>query len=148
MSRLLAHGVPARLLRLEITESALLAEPTRAREVLSRLHAAGVRISIDDFGTGYSSMGHLKHLPVDELKVDRSYVAEMSTSAEDAALVRSVIDLGHELGMTVVAEGVEDAATVLALTDLQCDVAQGFLFCRPGSAADIAAFLHAPTPTR
>jgi EAL domain-containing protein (putative c-di-GMP-specific phosphodiesterase class I) len=111
--------------------------------VLSRLHAAGVRISIDDFGTGYSSMGHLKHLPVDELKIDRSYVAEMVTSAEDAALVRSVVDLGHELGMTVVAEGVEDAATAGALTDLRCDVGQGYLICRPGPAADVTAFLRA-----
>jgi diguanylate cyclase (GGDEF)-like protein/PAS domain S-box-containing protein len=145
LDRLRAHDVPAHLLRLEITESALLAEPARAREVLSRLHAAGVRISIDDFGTGYSSMGHLKHLPVDELKIDRSYVAEMVTSSEDAALVRSVIDLGHELGMTVVAEGVEDAATVAALTDLRCDVAQGFWYCRPGSAADVTGFLLART---
>jgi diguanylate cyclase (GGDEF)-like protein/PAS domain S-box-containing protein len=145
LDRLRAHDVPPHLLRLEITESALLAEPARAREVLHRLHAAGVRISIDDFGTGYSSMGHLKHLPVDELKVDRSYVSEMTTSAEDAALVRSVIDLGHELGMTVVAEGVEDAATVQALMDLQCDVAQGFLFRRPGSAADVTEYLRAGT---
>jgi diguanylate cyclase (GGDEF)-like protein/PAS domain S-box-containing protein len=146
LDRLRAHEVPAALLRLEITESALLAEPARAREVLRRLHDAGVRISIDDFGTGYSSMGHLKHLPVDQLKVDRSYVAEMSASSEDAALVRSVIDLGHELGLTVVAEGVEDAATVQALVDLHCDVVQGFLICRPGSAADLAAFLHAGAP--
>jgi diguanylate cyclase (GGDEF)-like protein/PAS domain S-box-containing protein len=145
LDRLRTHEVPPHLLRLEITESALLAEPARAREVLRRLHAAGVRISIDDFGTGYSSMGHLKHLPVDELKVDRSYVAEMTTSAEDAALVRSVIDLGHELGMTVVAEGVEDAATVQALIDLQCDVGQGFLFRRPGPAADVTEYLRAGT---
>jgi diguanylate cyclase (GGDEF)-like protein/PAS domain S-box-containing protein len=143
LSRLRTHDVPPHLLRLEITESALLAEPARAREVLRRLHDAGVRISIDDFGTGYSSMGHLKHLPVDELKVDRSYVAEMTTSAEDAALVRSVIDLGHELGMTVVAEGVEDAATAQALVDLRCDVGQGYLFRRPGSAADVTEFLRA-----
>jgi diguanylate cyclase (GGDEF)-like protein/PAS domain S-box-containing protein len=148
LQRLQAHDVPADLLRLEITESALLAEPTRAREVLRRLHAAGVRLSIDDFGTGYSSMGHLKHLPVDELKIDRSYVAEMVTSAEDAALVRSVVDLGHELGMTVVAEGVEDAATAGALTDLRCDVGQGYLFCRPGPAADVTAFLRAGTAAR
>ena len=143
LDRLRQHEVPASLLRLEITESALLAEPIRAREVLHRLHDAGVRISIDDFGTGYSSMGHLKHLPVDELKIDRSYVAEMGSSAEDAALVRSVIDLGHELGMTVVAEGVEDAATVRALVDLQCDVAQGHHFRRPGVAADLTEFLRA-----
>ena len=146
LGRLAAHDLPARLLRLEITESALLAEPARAREVLCRLHAAGVGISIDDFGTGYSSMGHLKHLPVDELKVDRSYVADMSTSPEDAALVRSVIDLGHELGMTVVAEGVEDAATLEALTDLQCDVAQGYLFSGPRPAAELTALLGAALP--
>jgi predicted signal transduction protein with EAL and GGDEF domain len=148
LTRLRDHGVPADLLRLEITESALLTEPARAREVLRSLHAAGVRISIDDFGTGYSSMGHLKHLPVDELKIDRSYVAEMLSSAEDAALVRSVVDLGHELGMTVVAEGVEDAGTVQALTDLGCDVGQGYLFCRPGPAADVTAFLRAGTAVR
>jgi len=146
LDRLRDHGVPASLLRLEITESALLAEPARAREVLSELHAAGIGISIDDFGTGYSSMGHLKHLPVDELKVDRSYVAEMCTSTEDAALVRSVVDLGHELGMTVVAEGVEDAATVRALTDLRCDVAQGFWFGRPAPAADVTALLRTGVP--
>jgi diguanylate cyclase (GGDEF)-like protein/PAS domain S-box-containing protein len=148
LMRLRAHDVPASLLRLEITESALLAEPARVREVLRRLHSAGVSLSIDDFGTGYSSMGHLKHLPVDELKIDRSYVAEMSTSTEDAALVRSVIDLGHELGMTVVAEGVEDAATAEALVALRCDVAQGHLYCRPGPAADITEFLRAGAPAR
>jgi EAL domain-containing protein (putative c-di-GMP-specific phosphodiesterase class I) len=146
LDRLRAHDVPAHLLRLEITESALLAEPARARDVLRRLHAGGVRLSIDDFGTGYSSMGHLKHLPVDELKIDRSYVSEMSTSAEDAALVRSVIDLGHELGMTVVAEGVEDDATARVLSDLQCDVGQGYLFCRPGPAAEVTPFLHSGIP--
>ena len=91
-------------------------------------------------------MGHLKHLPVDELKVDRSYVAEMATSAEDAAMVRSVIDLGHELGMTVVAEGVEDEATRQALTDLQCDVAQGYLWSGPRPAAELTEFLRAAVP--
>jgi EAL domain-containing protein (putative c-di-GMP-specific phosphodiesterase class I) len=91
-------------------------------------------------------MSHLKHLPVDELKVDRSYVAEMATSTEDAALVRSVIDLGHELGMTVVAEGVEDSTTAAALAALRCDVAQGHLYCRPGTAAEITGFLRAGAP--
>jgi diguanylate cyclase (GGDEF)-like protein len=140
-SALTVHGVPADMLRLELTESALLAEPARARDVLSRLHAAGVRVSIDDFGTGYSSMGHLKHLPVDEIKIDRSYIAEMSSSAEDAAMVRSVIDLGHELGLTVVAEGVEDAGTAASLTGLRCDVGQGYLFAAPQSAVALTAWL-------
>ena len=139
LDRLRAHGVPAAMLRLEITESALMAEPQRAREVLARLHAAGVRLSIDDFGTGYTSMGHLQRLPVDELKVDRSFVTDMTTSPEDAVLVRSVVDLGHHLGLTVVAEGVEEASTVEALTALGCDVAQGYLFARPQPAAEITA---------
>ncbi len=134
LSALSRHGVPGHLLRLELTETALVAEPARARDVLTRLHAAGVSLAIDDFGTGYSSMGHLKHLPVDELKIDRSYIAEMATSAEDAALVRSVIDLGHELGLTVVAEGVEQPATAALLTDLGCDVGQGYLFAAPAPA--------------
>jgi len=88
-------------------------------------------------------MGHLPHLPVDELKVDRSHVAEMATSVGDAALVRSVIDLGHELGPTAVAEGVEDAATAAALAALRCDVGQGHLYRPPGPAAAITGFLRA-----
>jgi diguanylate cyclase (GGDEF)-like protein/PAS domain S-box-containing protein len=151
-SALTVHGVPAGMLRLELTESALLAEPARARDVLSRLHAEGVRVSIDDFGTGYSSMGHLKHLPVDEIKIDRSYIAEMASSPEDAAMVRSVIDLGHELGLTVVAEGVEDAGTMTLLTGLHCDVGQGYLFAAPQPAASLTGWLaerlRLPLPPR
>ncbi|WP_052090993.1 putative bifunctional diguanylate cyclase/phosphodiesterase [Modestobacter caceresii] len=142
LSRLRTHGVPAAMLRLEVTESALLTEPERAREVLGRLHAAGVAISIDDFGTGFSAMSHLKHLPVSEIKVDRSYVAEMTSSTEDAAVVRSVIDLGHELGMTVVAEGVEDTLTAEALVSLRCDVVQGHLFSVPRTAGDVTDWLR------
>jgi diguanylate cyclase (GGDEF)-like protein/PAS domain S-box-containing protein len=142
------HGVPARLLRLELTESALMADPAKALIILQRLHAAGVTLSIDDFGTGYSSMSYLKRLPVAELKVDRSFVAGMTTSAEDAALVRSVVDLGHNLGLDVVAEGVEDSTTNSALADLRCDVGQGYHFARPGPAADIAAWLTGATAPR
>jgi diguanylate cyclase (GGDEF)-like protein/PAS domain S-box-containing protein len=145
-SALAVHGVPADMLRLELTESALLAEPARARDVLSRLSAEGVRVSIDDFGTGYSSMGHLKHLPVDEIKIDRSYIAEMASSPGDAAMVRSVIDLGHELGLTVVAEGVEDAGTMASLTALRCDVGQGYLFAAPQPAAQITTWLAERLP--
>jgi EAL domain-containing protein (putative c-di-GMP-specific phosphodiesterase class I) len=101
-----------------------------------------VSLSIDDFGTGYSSMSYLKRLPVDELKVDRSFVGGVITSAEDAALVRSVVDLGHNLGMEVVAEGVEDPLTTTALTELNCDVAQRFHFAHPAPAADIAVWLQ------
>jgi EAL domain-containing protein (putative c-di-GMP-specific phosphodiesterase class I) len=124
------HKVPARLLRLELTESALIADPSKALEILHRLHDGGVALSIDDFGTGYSSMSYLKRLPVDELKVDGSFVGGMTSSAEDAALVRSVVDLGHNLGMDVVAEGVEDPLTSTALAELNCDVGQGFHFAR------------------
>jgi diguanylate cyclase (GGDEF)-like protein len=125
------HGVPAHLLRLEFTESTLVSDPTRAMEVLQALHDLGVGISLDDFGTGYSSLSYLKHLPVDELKIDRSFVAGLLTLTEDAVLVRATIDLGHNLGMTVVAEGVEDAGTATVLRELGCDVAQGYHYARP-----------------
>jgi diguanylate cyclase (GGDEF)-like protein len=132
VQRLLAeHGVPARVLRLEVTESAVMADAARCMEVLQRLHDLGLRLSIDDFGTGYSSMSHLRRLPVDELKVDRSFVLGMTTSAQDAVLVRSAVDLGHNLGLTVVAEGVEEAEQVAALRELGCDIAQGYFFSRP-----------------
>jgi len=136
------HHVPPRLLRLELTESALITDPAKALSILQRLHDGGVSLSIDDFGTGYSSMSYLKRLPVDELKVDRSFVGGMITSAEDAALVRSVVDLGHNLGMEVVAEGVEDPLTTTALAELKCDVAQGFHFAQPAPASEIAVWLQ------
>jgi diguanylate cyclase (GGDEF)-like protein/PAS domain S-box-containing protein len=139
------HHVPARLLRLELTESALIADPAKALSILERLHDGGVRLSIDDFGTGYSSMSYLKRLPVDELKVDRSFVGGMTTSVEDAALVRSVVDLGHNLGMEVVAEGVEDPLTTTALAELKCDVGQGFHFAHPAPASEIAVWLQRMT---
>ncbi len=129
------HGVPAHLLRLEITESAIMGEPARALDILRRLSASGVRLSLDDFGTGYSSMSYLRELPVDELKVDRSFVTDMTGDAKDHLLVRSAVELGHNLGLSVVAEGVEDEPTLHALTDLGCDIAQGYLLARPMSAA-------------
>jgi diguanylate cyclase (GGDEF)-like protein len=137
-SSLADHGVPPHLLRLEFTESTLVTDPTKAMEVLQALHDLGVGISLDDFGTGYSSLSYLKHLPVDELKVDRSFVAGLLTLTEDAVLVRATIDLGHNLGMTVVAEGVEDEPTAGVLRDLGCDVAQGYHYARPMAPADFA----------
>jgi diguanylate cyclase (GGDEF)-like protein len=130
------HGLPSRLLRLELTESTVMADPDRAFAVVSQLRDLGVAISIDDFGTGYSSMSHLKQLPVDELKIDRSFVADMLADGNDAVLVRSSIDLGHNLGMAVVAEGVEDEETLLALGALGCDVVQGYHLARPMPASD------------
>src|SRR3712207_1951048 len=143
VARLLAqHGVPARLLRLEVTESAVMSDAARCMDVLQRLHELGVRLSIDDLGTGYSSMVHLRRLPVDELKIDRSFVLGMTTMTADAVLVRSAIDLGHNLGLTVVAEGVEGLEHVDALRDLGCDVAQGYHYARPMGQADVTALLE------
>jgi diguanylate cyclase (GGDEF)-like protein len=131
LALLTEYGVPPRMLELEITENTLAHDPDRALATLTALHNAGVRISIDDFGTGYSSMSYLKRLPVSELKVDRSFVMGMLNAADDDVLVRSVIDLGHNLGLTVVAEGVEDQATLEALHLAGCDVVQGYHTGRP-----------------
>jgi diguanylate cyclase (GGDEF)-like protein len=143
VARLLRENdVPAALLRLEVTESAVMTDAARCMDVLQRLHELGVRLSIDDFGTGYSSMVHLRRLPVDELKIDRSFVLGMTTMTADAVLVRSAIDLGHNLGLTVVAEGVEGLEHVDALRDLGCDVAQGYHYARPMGEADVTALLE------
>jgi diguanylate cyclase (GGDEF)-like protein len=142
VERLLAeHGVPARLLRLEVTESAVMGDAARCMEVLQRLHDLGVKLSIDDFGTGYSSMAYLRRLPVDELKIDRSFVLGMCTTQQDAVLVRTAIDLGHNLGLTVVAEGVEGPQHVDALRELGCDIAQGYHYARPMMAAALSDLL-------
>jgi diguanylate cyclase (GGDEF)-like protein len=143
VERLLAeHGVPAGLLRLEVTESAVMGDAARCMEVLQRLHDLGVHLSIDDFGTGYSSMAYLRRLPVDELKIDRSFVLGMTTTQQDAVLVRTAIDLGHNLGLTVVAEGVEGAEHVLALRALGCDIAQGYHYARPMLPAQLSELLE------
>ena len=132
------HGVAPELLRLEITESAIMGDPERALRILQKLADGGVRLSLDDFGTGYSSMSYLRRLPVDELKVDRSFVADMTNGRHDEVLVRTAVDLGHNLGLSVVAEGVEDDRTMRALSGLGCDVAQGYLLARPMSVQALA----------
>jgi diguanylate cyclase (GGDEF)-like protein/PAS domain S-box-containing protein len=134
---LVAHGVPGALLELEVTESAIMLDPVRARQMLEQLSALGVRISIDDFGAGYTSLSQLTTLPVSELKIDRSFVLTMTKDPGHAMIVQSVIDLGHNLGLTLVAEGVETEHDLMALAGLQCDVAQGYHLCRP---LPIAAF--------
>ena len=136
-----ANDVPGRCLELEITEDTLAHDPDRALATLTALHAAGIRISIDDFGTGYSSMAYLRRLPVSELKVDRSFVMGMLRQGDDEVLVRSLVELGHNLGLTVVAEGVEDQATLDALRQIGCDVVQGFHLGRPMSAAGFEQWL-------
>ena len=115
---LAAHGVAAELLVFEVTESAIVTEPLRAQQLLERLAALGIRMSIDDFGAGYTSLGQLKTLPVSELKIDRSFVTTMTEDGRNALIVQSVIDLGHNLGLSIVAEGVEDEQTLGALTAL------------------------------
>jgi diguanylate cyclase (GGDEF)-like protein len=134
LALLAMYNVEPSLLELEITENTLAHDPDRALATLTALHNAGISISIDDFGTGYSSMSYLKRLPVSELKVDRSFVSGMLANIDDGILVRSVVDLGHNLGLTVVAEGVEDQETLDALTAVGCDVAQGFYLGRPMSS--------------
>jgi diguanylate cyclase (GGDEF)-like protein len=136
------------LLELEITESTILADPIRAMHVLSRLSGMGVRLAIDDFGTGYSSLAYLKRLPVDELKIDKSFVQGMEEDENDAVIVRSTIDLGRNLGLRVVAEGVETAEAWRQLAALGCDVAQGYYLSRPVPAAELAAWLRAAREDR
>ncbi|MEU7866603.1 EAL domain-containing protein [Dactylosporangium sp. NPDC049140] len=135
------HGVPADRLVVEITESVIMSDPERALEVLNRLHALGVRLSIDDFGTGYPSLAYLKNLPVQELKVDRSFVTHMRERSSELAIVRSTVDLGDNPGMHVVAEGVEDAATWDELNALGCDEIQGYYLGRPMPADDVVNWL-------
>jgi diguanylate cyclase (GGDEF)-like protein/PAS domain S-box-containing protein len=125
------HHVPAHLLELEVTESAITIDPVRARQMLEQLSALGVRISIDDFGAGYTSLGQLTALPVNELKIDRSFVMTMAENPGNAMIVQSVIDLGHNLGLTLVAEGVETEQSLTTLAGLDCDAAQGYHVCRP-----------------
>ena len=134
--------VPARLLVVEITESTIMADPTHALEILGRLNTMGVQIAIDDFGTGYSSMAHLKTLPIQELKVDRSFVSQMTSSTRDAVIVRSTVDLGRNLGLRVVAEGVEDVLTSQELDALGCDAIQGYYISRPVPPDDLINWLE------
>jgi diguanylate cyclase (GGDEF)-like protein len=135
--------VPPSLLELEITESTILADPVRAMQILSRLHEMGVRLAIDDFGTGYSSLAYLKRLPVDELKIDKSFILGMEESENDAVIVRSTIDLGRNLGLRVVAEGVETSTAWNRLASLGCDIAQGYYLSRPIPAGELTEWIRA-----
>jgi diguanylate cyclase (GGDEF)-like protein len=137
------HGVRPDRFVVEITEDVLMTDPDRSLTALGALSAAGVRVALDDFGTGYSSLSYLKRLPVDELKIDRSFVFEMGTDPADAAIVQTAIDLGRRLGIAVAAEGVEDAATLRRLTDFGAMVAQGFHIARPMPAGELEAWLAA-----
>ncbi len=135
------HGVAGRDLRLEVTESAFMADPARAGVVLARLAAIGLGLSVDDYGTGYSSLAYLKRLPIDELKIDRAFVRDMRRDEADRAIVASTVGLGHTLGLRVVAEGVEDQATQEALAALGCDALQGYHLSCPLPAAKLETWL-------
>jgi predicted signal transduction protein with EAL and GGDEF domain len=139
---LVAHGVEAPALELEITESAIIADPDRARATLERLRALGVRLAIDDFGTGFSSLAHLRRLPIDALKIDVSFVRQMLQSPPDRAIVESTIHLAHDLGLAVVAEGIEDDATRDALRAHGCDEGQGYAIGYPMPVADAVAWVE------
>jgi diguanylate cyclase (GGDEF)-like protein len=142
------NGAPASALSFELTESFLMADPTRSIGVLGRLADVGVELSIDDFGTGYSSLSYLRRLPIDEIKIDRSFVMRMHVDADDAMIVRATVDLGRNLGFRVVAEGVENAETWDQLCVLGCDVAQGYFLARAMVPADATRWLAARTPER
>ena len=131
------YDLPADRLECEITEHTVMVDPVRASDVLDGLRALGVGLSLDDFGTGHSSLSYLKRLPLDEVKIDRSFVAGMADDENDAVIVRSTIDLAHNLGLRVVAEGVETAEILGTLRELRCDVAQGYHISRPLPAGEL-----------
>ncbi|HSB00848.1 MAG TPA: EAL domain-containing protein, partial [Anaerolineales bacterium] len=139
--QLAALQISPRWLELEITESAVMTEPERALEVLTRLSAMGLRIAIDDFGTGYSSLSYLKKLPVNTIKIDKSFVIGMVRDENDAAIVRTSVDLAHNLKLEAVAEGVENEETLNRLGELGCDTAQGNYISRPLSAEELTVWL-------
>jgi diguanylate cyclase (GGDEF)-like protein len=146
-TRLREHGVPPQQLQVEITESALMADPVRAHATIMKIVAIGVAVSLDDFGTGYSSLQHLRKLPLAEIKVDRSFVGGMADNADDAAIVRSTVELATALGVRSVAEGVENEYTWQMLAQTHCSLAQGWSIARPMPGAELARWqanrLHA-----
>jgi diguanylate cyclase (GGDEF)-like protein len=135
------HQMPPALLTLELTESGFIEDPQRALRVLDALAALGVNLSIDDFGTGYSSLSHLARMPVHEIKIDRSFVQGLETDVEFSAVVRSAIDMGHSLGLKVVAEGIETETAAQRLQNLGCDIAQGFLYAKPMPTGELERWL-------
>jgi diguanylate cyclase (GGDEF)-like protein len=141
-----ASGTSAEKLILEVTESAIMSDEPRALSILRKLHELGVEFSIDDFGTGYSSFANLRRLPVSEIKIDKSFVIGMSGSNEDRIIVDSIIELGHKLGMHVVAEGVETLSSWSVLADLRCDLAQGYYLSRPLPADDVLSWTRTFVP--
>lgn len=136
------HQVQGERLEIEITESTLMADPEKARVLLQSIAGYGCRISIDDYGTGYSSLGYLKSLPIDTLKIDRSFISQMLEDAQDRIIVNSTVQLAHNLGLDVTAEGIEDVELVASLLGLGCDKGQGYYFCRPLPVEELERWLQ------
>jgi EAL domain-containing protein (putative c-di-GMP-specific phosphodiesterase class I) len=157
-SVLTAHELPPDALHLEITESMIMSDPDRALETVAHLRDLGTHVSVDDFGTGYSSLANLKRLPISELKIDRSFISSLPHDESDLIIVGSTINLGHDLRLNVIAEGVEDEITLKRLANLGCDLAQGYYFGRPlpsqefvrlvdligGKAKPVTPIVHTP----
>ena len=146
LATLARSGLPPERLVLEVTESALMDDVTTSIAVLGDIRAAGVRLIIDDFGTGYSSLSYLRQLPVDGMKIDRSFVAELGLGTGDDAIVDAIIQLGHSLSLTITAEGVETPEQAAILRQFGCDTAQGYLYGRPAQVATrFTGYLSDPT---
>lgn len=135
------YGVNGKMLEIEITESTLMADPEKARKVLQSIAELGVLISVDDYGTGYSSLAYLKSLPIDTLKIDRTFISQMLADSQDEIIVRSTIQLAHNLGLRVTAEGIEDVSLIRRLHELGCDKGQGYFFCKPLPMEDLLEWL-------
>jgi EAL domain-containing protein (putative c-di-GMP-specific phosphodiesterase class I) len=141
--RLERRGAPGTVLGVEITENDLLEDPKQACGTVAALNDLGVNVALDDFGTGYSSLARLRDLPIDEVKVDRSFISTMTEDHSSRSIVKATVDLAHDLGARVVAEGVEDAATRSVLSGLGCDDEQGYLLARPMPPAELRDWLAA-----
>jgi predicted signal transduction protein with EAL and GGDEF domain len=149
ISRMLRrHHLPPEALQLEITESMIMSDPERALATVGELSGLGVRLAVDDFGTGHSSLANLKRMPIDELKIDRSFVTPMLRDESDLIIVRSTINLAHDLGLGIIAEGVEDAQTLAELSELGCDLVQGYHLSKPMDPAAFTEWLRAFPETR
>jgi EAL domain-containing protein (putative c-di-GMP-specific phosphodiesterase class I) len=140
------HGVPASQLTVEVTETDVMADPALASRTLDGIKKLGVRVAIDDFGTGYSSLGYLNQLPLDEVKIDRSFISRLVRDPQTSSIVRAAVDLSHALGLDAVAEGVEDEATMERLTLLGCDRVQGYFIARPMPADAVLPWLQRFVP--
>jgi len=135
-----AEGLPGSVLTFEVTENSIMSDPARAAEVLRQLRTLGIGVSIDDFGTGYSSLAYLRDLSATEVKIDKTFVMNASTSPRDLAIVKAAADLGHSLGLQVVAEGIEDITTAGLMVQSGCDILQGYLILRPAPADDLVSW--------